>query len=152
MNANFVTRVFLCPVNKKNKQNLKGERENRTLSPPPSPLMDCLDRLSTFRVVCVCAAACKCVSAQTVWTVSILGVIAAEFMGAGFCLISLTSRQAIWGTEMCYRRATLMVCSDTSLHAHCISETSSSHDYNHSNNKRSTQSAVRVKSIFTGFA
>lgn len=47
------------------------------------------------------------------------------FRGARVSLISLTSRQAIWDTEMCYQRAaSLMACSDTSLHAHFISDTS----------------------------
>lgn len=66
-----------------------------------------------------------CFPMRTPWTVSILRVMAAGFRRACFQLISLTSRQAIRDTEMCYQRATLMACSDTSLHAHSLSETSS---------------------------
>lgn len=76
--------------------------------------------LHSQRCVCVCVRA----PTWTLWAVFILRGMAAAFRWACFRLISLTSRQAIWDTEMCYQRATLMACSDTSLHARCISDTS----------------------------
>ena len=72
----------------------------------------------------MCVSVCVRSPTWTLWAVSILRGMAAAFRWACFRLISLTSRQAIWDTEMCYQRATLMACSDTSLHARCISDTS----------------------------
>ena len=96
------------------------KRKNSTLSSPESLLIDCFDRFALSEW-CVCTQVC--LPTWTLWTVSILRVMAAGFRRACFHLISLTSRQAIWDTEMCYLRATLMACSDACLHAHCISET-----------------------------